>query len=81
MLLVPHAEALALPIEVERATQKPTPNMPLASIGKYTYPTLSIYRCFILDFDVEFARFQRVKNKAPINAFSYVQLSFPNTYH
>ena len=27
LLLVPHAEALALPLVVERATQKPTPNM------------------------------------------------------
>lgn len=30
LLLVPHAEALALPLVVERATQKPTPNMPIA---------------------------------------------------
>ncbi len=31
LLLVPLLKALALPIEVERATQKPTPNMLIAS--------------------------------------------------
>ena len=50
LLLVPHAEALALPLVVERATQKPTPNMLIAGISKFTYPTLGIYRCFILDY-------------------------------
>ena len=50
LLLVPQLEALALPLVVERATQKPTPNMPIAIAGKSTYPTSDIYRCFILDY-------------------------------
>ena len=35
LLLVPLSEALALPIEVERATQKPTQNMVLPNLANY----------------------------------------------
>ena len=50
--LVPLIEAFALPITVERATQKPTPNEiykmspdPLA--WTYIYTLIGIYRCFV----------------------------------
>ena len=68
LLLVPHIKALALPIEVERATQKPTPNMLIAS------PLTRRWQIYISHIGhqpllhpwlpIEFARFQNVKNKA-----------------
>ena len=69
LLLVPRSEALALPIEVERATQKPTPNM-LQYLAVHTtmanihipHRTSTVASSLALIF--EFARFQNVKNKA-----------------
>lgn len=52
LLLPLRNTALVLTLAVERATQKPTPNMLLAYTSKYLYPTLDIYCCFGLDSDL-----------------------------
>lgn len=80
-----HSEALALPIIVERATQKPTHicNQPqcsapllhgaMRSPGFITSPWTSIAALF-LTMIKKFARFLNAKNQAPINAFKKICL-------
>ena len=79
MLLVPRIEALALPIKVERATQKPTPNMlqcyavhtTMANIHiPHRTSTVASFLTLIenlLDSDAS-------RTKRQVNAFSYVML-------
>ena len=79
LLLVPRIEALALPIKVERATQKPTPNMlqcyavhtTMANIHiPHRTSTVASFLTLIenlLDSDAS-------RTKRQVNAFSYVML-------
>ena len=74
LLLVPQTLALALPIIVERATQKPTPNdiqypySPLFGRGQYIHPNRHLPLLCSLTM-IEFARFGLPKTKRQINAF------------
>ena len=81
MSLVPQFEALALPITVERATQKPTPNMFLANTSKLTYPTQDIYCCFGLDCDLNLRDSELPRTKRQVNAFFYVTCSLEMISH
>jgi hypothetical protein len=85
LLLVPRIEALALPIKVERATQKPTPNMlqcyavhtTMANIHiPHRTSTVASFLTLIenlLDSDAS-------RTKRQVNAFSYVMCSLPYTH-
>lgn len=91
---VPLPEALALPISVKRATQKPTPvYVPYNGIfqkntvKQLTNISMGIYSCFIPDRNCEFARFQTVKNqtsckRSKINFTTkpLLQYSFPPAF-
>ena len=78
---VPRTEALALPISVERATQKPTPicipHQPYTLINKVHLwlgdnTPMDIYHCLILDRIVKVAKFQSVKNKASSKRLNHI---------
>lgn len=81
LLPVPHLEALALPISVERATRRGLTQICKRSTGRCsrigTGNTMlhihkGIYHYPILDRDMKFARFQDVKKERRVNAFSDV---------
>lgn len=73
--LVPLFMALALPIIVERATQKPTPNeyiitpMPFRTWAVYMHPNRHLSLPCSLTM-IEFARFRTAKDKALDKRFS-----------
>ena len=85
LLLVPRSEALALPIEVERATQKPTPNM-LYCITAHTamtnihipHRTSTVASSLTSILNLLDSRTSRTKRQ--VNAFPYVMCSLPYTH-
>ena len=72
LLLIPQLEALALPIEVERTTKKPTRIClirPLHNGNVVIYISLTgIYRYLILDFDLNLLDSEMSSTKRQVNA-------------
>ncbi len=85
LLPVPQLEALALPIKVERATQKPTPNMlqchavhkTMANIH-IPHRTSTVASSLTLIENLLDSKLSRTKRQ--VNAFLYVMCSLPYTY-
>ena len=85
LLLVPHIEALALPLVVEQATQRPTPNMFMHykshSNGKIHIPhwTSTVASFFTTNLNLHDSEVSRTKRQ--VNTFLYVMCSQPCTRH